>query len=64
MDALPALAPSPEPPSFGPESDAVELRQLNVLIGANTSGKSNLIDALDVLRATAGNLIEPIRRGG
>lgn len=50
--------------SFGPESDAVELRQLNVLIGANASGKSNLIDALDVLRATAGNLIEPIRRGG
>jgi predicted ATPase len=42
----------------------VELRQLNVLIGANASGKSNLIDALDVLRATAGNLIEPIRRGG
>jgi AAA15 family ATPase/GTPase len=29
----------------------VELRGLNVVIGANASGKSNLIDAIGLLRA-------------
>ena len=35
--------------SFGPESPAIELRPLNVLIGPNASGKSNLIRALQLL---------------
>lgn len=35
--------------SFGPESPPVELGPLNVLIGPNASGKSNLIRALHLL---------------
>ena len=50
--------------SFGPDSDAVPLRALNVLIGPNASGKSNLIEALGLLRAAPGNLLAPIREGG
>lgn len=36
--------------SFGPDSPAVELGALNILIGPNGSGKSNLVSALDFLR--------------
>lgn len=36
--------------SFGPNSPAVELGPLNVLIGPNGSGKSNLVTALGLLR--------------
>ncbi|NNC18779.1 AAA family ATPase [Corallococcus exiguus] len=50
--------------SFGPDSEAFPLRALNVLIGPNASGKSNLIEALGLLRATPGNLLAPIREGG
>ncbi|NNB95071.1 AAA family ATPase [Corallococcus exiguus] len=50
--------------SFGPDSDAFPLQALNVLIGPNASGKSNLIEALGLLRATPGNLLAPIREGG
>ena len=35
--------------SFGPESPPVELGPLNVVIGPNASGKSNLIRALQLL---------------
>ena len=35
--------------SFGPESPPIELGPLNVLIGPNASGKSNLIRALQLL---------------
>jgi len=38
--------------SFGPDSPALDLENLNILIGANGSGKSNLIQALSLLRAT------------
>ena len=37
--------------SFGEDSEELELKSLNVLIGANASGKSNLIEALRLLRA-------------
>lgn len=37
--------------SFGPDTEPIELRSLNVLIGANGSGKSNLIEAIAFLRA-------------
>ena len=37
--------------SFGPGAFPIELRSLNVLIGANGSGKSNLIEAIAFLRA-------------
>lgn len=32
--------------SFGPESEEVEMRPLNVLIGPNGSGESNFLDAV------------------
>ena len=41
--------------SFAPGSDALELRPLNVLIGPNASGKSNLIEAFELLRAMPTN---------
>jgi predicted ATPase len=50
--------------SFGPEGETLELGPLNVLIGANGSGKSNLVDALTILRATPGDLAEPFRLPG
>jgi predicted ATPase len=40
------------------------LEPLNVLIGANTSGKSNLLEALKLLKSTAGDLNAPIIEGG
>lgn len=39
--------------SFGPDSEAIELQPLNILIGPNAVGKSNLIDALALLKAAA-----------
>ncbi|PZS00240.1 MAG: chromosome segregation protein SMC [Candidatus Chloroheliales bacterium] len=39
--------------SFGPDSEPLELGPLNVLIGANGSGKSNFIETLALLRAAA-----------
>jgi predicted ATPase len=58
--------------SFGPKSEPLELRPLNVLIGPNGSGKSNLIDIISLLRATpmpgaqesTRDLRGVIRRGG
>ena len=50
--------------SYGPDAPALELRPLNVLIGPNASGKSNLIVALSLLAAAPGNLQAPIRQGG
>jgi predicted ATPase len=38
--------------SFGPDTPALELENLNVFIGPNAAGKSNLIEALALLRAT------------
>lgn len=42
----------------------LELRPLNVIIGPNASGKSNLVAAIGLLRAAPGSLQEAIRRGG
>lgn len=50
--------------SFGPESPGLELRALNVLIGPNGSGKTNLIEVLGFLQSTSKDLSEPIRQGG
>lgn len=50
--------------SFGPDEHICELRPLNVLIGPNASGKSNLIEALALLRAVPRDLPLPIRQGG
>jgi predicted ATPase len=45
-------------------STEVELRGLNVLIGANASGKSNLIEAIGLLQAAPVDLSGAIRRLG
>ncbi|MEQ8962389.1 MAG: AAA family ATPase, partial [Coleofasciculus sp. C2-GNP5-27] len=50
--------------SYGDEDEEIELQPLNVLIGANTSGKSNLIEAIGLLKATPTDLTAPIRKGG
>ena len=50
--------------SSGREGEKIELQPLNVLIGTNASGKSNLIEAMGVLKATPTDLVAPIRQGG
>lgn len=50
--------------SFGPDTPPLSLRPLNILIGANGSGKSNLIDAISLLRSCAGDIQSTLRRGG
>ena len=50
--------------SYGQSADIIELDPLNVLIGPNCSGKSNLIEALGLLQATPKDLTVPIREGG
>ncbi|MBD2610151.1 MAG: AAA family ATPase [Nostoc sp. GBBB01] len=50
--------------SYGSEGEEIELEPLNVLIGANTSGKSNLIEAIGILKATPTDLPAPFRQGG
>jgi predicted ATPase len=50
--------------SYGSEGEEIELQPLNVLIGPNASGKSNLIEAIGFLKATPTDLTAPIRKGG
>ena len=50
--------------SFGPDAGEIELKSLNVLIGPNASGKSNLIEAIGLLQASPVDLGLPIREGG
>jgi predicted ATPase len=50
--------------SYGGEGEEIELQPLNVLIGPNASGKSNLIEAIGLLKATPIDLTAPIRKGG
>ncbi|HEX6368440.1 MAG TPA: AAA family ATPase [Longimicrobium sp.] len=50
--------------SYGPDGVSVELHPLNVLIGPNASGKSNLLEALAILRAASGDLQAVVREGG
>jgi len=50
--------------SYGPEGTEIELEPLNVLIGANGSGKSNFIQAISLLQAAPREIEAPIRTGG
>jgi predicted ATPase len=50
--------------SFGSEGVSLELEPLNVLIGPNASGKSNLIEAISLIAATPRDLTAPFRNGG
>jgi predicted ATPase len=50
--------------SYGSEGTELALEPLNVLIGPNASGKSNLIEAISLLAAAPRDLLKPIREGG
>lgn len=50
--------------SFGDAQGPVALGNLNVVIGLNGSGKSNLLEAIDLLRSAPEELPKPIREGG
>ena len=50
--------------SFRPGSQPIELTPLNVLIGPNASGKSNVIEAVELLHATPTDLAAAVRLGG
>ena len=50
--------------SFGSQSPLVELQPLNVLIGPNSSGKSNFIEAIRLLSYLPENLENPLLFGG
>ena len=50
--------------SYGPEAVEIRLEPLNVIIGPNASGKSNLIEAVSLLKATPVDLAAPLREGG
>lgn len=50
--------------SYGSRGETLELEPLNVLIGPNASGKSNLIEAISLLAAAPKDLTKPIREGG
>ena len=49
--------------SYGQEIH-IPLAPLNILIGTNGSGKSNLIEAIDLLHNAPTDLLRPIRDGG
>ena len=50
--------------SYGSEGASLDLEPLNVLIGPNSAGKSNLIAAISLLAAAPRDLLKPIREGG
>jgi predicted ATPase len=50
--------------SYATGMERLELGPLNVLIGPNASGKSNLIEAISVLAAAPRDLQAPIQEGG
>ena len=50
--------------SYAPDTPEFPLEPLNVIIGPNASGKSNLIEALSVLAGAPWDIQVPIFRGG
>ncbi len=50
--------------SFGPVATTLPLRGLNVFIGANGTGKSNLIAAIGLLQSAPRLLAAPVRESG
>jgi len=50
--------------SFGEQATTVDLQNLNVLIGANGSGKSNLIEVIGLLQNAPKELTTAINNGG
>ncbi|WP_265821173.1 AAA family ATPase [Geovibrio ferrireducens] len=50
--------------SFGEDPVEIKLNSLNVLIGANGSGKSNLIDVISILQSAPRDIDAPFRKSG
>lgn len=50
--------------SYGPRETEIKLKNLNILVGANGSGKSNLFEAISLLRSTPKAIVAPVRKGG
>jgi len=50
--------------SYGPTAEAIPLNPLNLIIGTNGSGKSNLLSAIDLIRGAPQDLPTPISDGG
>jgi len=50
--------------SFGPHASGIELKPLNILVGANGSGKSNFIESLALLKTAPFHIADLIRDGG
>ncbi|MBF8272711.1 MAG: chromosome segregation protein SMC [Magnetococcales bacterium] len=50
--------------SFGHDSEEIVLKPLNVIIGANGSGKSNLFEAISLLQAAPVDLSQPVCDAG
>ena len=50
--------------SFGSKTDEITLKPLNVIIGTNGSGKSNFLEAFELLRNIPSDITKPIREGG
>jgi predicted ATPase len=50
--------------SFGPDTEAIDLGPLNVVIGPNGSGKSNLLSLFLVLQSASQDVLAPFREGG
>ena len=50
--------------SYGTDTPEIELQPLNVLVGPNASGKSNLMEALSLLASAPRDIQSRIRAGG
>ena len=50
--------------SFGKDTDEIELLPINVIIGTNGCGKSNFLEAFDLLKNAPSSIVKPIREGG
>lgn len=50
--------------SFGPDNTGIELKALNLFIGPNGCGKSNLIEAISLMRSAPKEVREVTRKGG
>lgn len=50
--------------SFGPDNAGIELKALNLFIGPNSCGKSNLIEAISLMRSAPKEVREVTRKGG
>jgi predicted ATPase len=50
--------------SYGDQTETIPLKALNVIIGSNGSGKSNFLEAIELLKSAPKDLTAPIRDGG